>query len=659
MRNTQQILTLLCIAGFLFACSSTKANFRYSNVDLSSWTDQQLCASDYRGAVTEMVRAERARRALACNNIKIGKPRTARTSNAKVTSRYNETDVSSWTDRHLCAKYSSYLKGQTAEKVKAERARRGLACNNIKIGKAQASNKSDSTEVNVRTWTYRQICGSNYVTKIQKLVDIERSRRGIRCPRLQNKKKSVANNDDTARKTRTIQSTGSLQVKLENRLSINSRIRIDKTQVFSRSYNQRTDMGSPLLVISASELMTEVKEVSSRIQSSSKKTGTRQVPNPSYTTALNAYNTALALFSSSRPSNCLGFRPCTPIDLAMLVRHNRLKEAVTDAERKLNRTPPYKTVDLVQQYQYRTVEYRVTKTAPVRIAKFEAHSNSGLQGRKEIRLTDTFTVAYGFSPEDTNKQKSRRYANEVDIENYERAPIDITDKLRLASISWAPIATRDEALAWMSKNTSSTQPSTIASSTTDVSVTADKRFNSVVVVNLPSGGLGTGFYVARDVILTAEHVVGDTRFVKLVNYKGEKFDGRVIDRDSQRDLALISTKKAGTPLQIFKGDLQLGSTVEAIGHPKGYSYSITRGVISALRLQSTVVGSRLARQVEFVQSDTPISNGNSGGPLLLGEKVVGVASWIRVDKGSQNLNFSVSANEISTYLAENRIGTTY
>lgn len=333
MRNTQQIFTLLCIAGFLVACSSTKPNFRYSDVDLSSWTDQQLCASDYRGAVTEMVRAERARRALACYNLKKGKTRTARTSNAKETSRYNEADVSSWTDRHLCAGYSSYLKGKTAERVKAERARRGLTCNNTKTGKAQASNKSDSTEVNVSTWTYRQICSSNYVTKIQKLVDTERSRRGIRCPQLQSKKKPVANNNDTARKTRTIQSTGTLQVKLENRLSIDSRIRLDKTQFLSRSYNQSRDMGSPLLVISASELMTEVKEVSSRIQSSSKKTGTRHVPNPSYTTALNAYNTALALFSSSRPSNCLGFRPCTPVDLAMSVRHNRLKEAVTDAEK--------------------------------------------------------------------------------------------------------------------------------------------------------------------------------------------------------------------------------------------------------------------------------------------------------------------------------------
>lgn len=95
--------------------------------------------------------------------------------------------------------------------------------------------------------------------------------------------------------------------------------------------------------------------------------------------------------------------------------------------------------------------------------------------------------------------------------------------------------------------------------------------------------------------------------------------------------------------------MRLGETVEAIGHPKGYEFTITRGVISAMRKQrSATIGSDVL--VEFVQTDTPISPGNSGGPLLLRDAVIGVNDWIRVDKGSQNLNFSVSYNEIRTYL---------
>jgi S1-C subfamily serine protease len=103
------------------------------------------------------------------------------------------------------------------------------------------------------------------------------------------------------------------------------------------------------------------------------------------------------------------------------------------------------------------------------------------------------------------------------------------------------------------------------------------------------------------------------------------------------------------PLKIHTGPLRLGETVEAIGHPKGYEFTITRGVVSAMRRQrSANIGSDLP--VEFVQTDTPISPGNSGGPLLLGNAVIGVNDWIRVDKGSQNLNFSVSFNEIREFL---------
>ena len=60
-----------------------------------------------------------------------------------------------------------------------------------------------------------------------------------------------------------------------------------------------------------------------------------------------------------------------------------------------------------------------------------------------------------------------------------------------------------------------------------------------------------------------------------------------------------------------------------------------------------------ASKVEFVQSDTPTSPGNSGGPLLLENKVVGMVDFGYVKKYSQNLNFSVSFNEINKFLESN------
>ena len=60
-------------------------------------------------------------------------------------------------------------------------------------------------------------------------------------------------------------------------------------------------------------------------------------------------------------------------------------------------------------------------------------------------------------------------------------------------------------------------------------------------------------------------------------------------------------------------------------------------------------------KVEFVQSDTPVSPGNSGGPLFLGNKVIGVVDFGNVEKYSQNLNFSVSFNEVRNFLRRNKI----
>jgi S1-C subfamily serine protease len=144
-------------------------------------------------------------------------------------------------------------------------------------------------------------------------------------------------------------------------------------------------------------------------------------------------------------------------------------------------------------------------------------------------------------------------------------------------------------------------------------------------------------------------VVDKANLVELTFYDGNKTFGKVIDHDVRLDLALIKAQTAGKPVKIHSGPIKLGETVEAIGHPKGYEFSITRGVISAIRKQSSAALKTKAT-VEFVQTDTPISPGNSGGPLFLKDAVIGVNDWVRVDKASQNLNFSVSFNEIREYL---------
>lgn len=180
---------------------------------------------------------------------------------------------------------------------------------------------------------------------------------------------------------------------------------------------------------------------------------------------------------------------------------------------------------------------------------------------------------------------------------------------------------------------------------------ADPRFASVVLIE-PQRGFGSGFYVKPDWILTNAHVVGDAEVVTVTSYDGVKASGRVVRRDLERDLALIQASHPGQAAILFDGpSLQVGSAVEAIGHPEGFSYSLTRGVVSAVRRHAGVAGVE-RRKILHVQTDVVINLGNSGGPLFLDDEVVGINAWRWGSHGG--LSFAVHYREILDFLGESR-----
>ena len=100
---------------------------------------------------------------------------------------------------------------------------------------------------------------------------------------------------------------------------------------------------------------------------------------------------------------------------------------------------------------------------------------------------------------------------------------------------------------------------------------------------------------------------------------GERGFGRVIARDSSRDLALVILDKRD--VRIFRmGDsdrVRIGEIVFAIGSPLGLpGPSVSMGIVSSVG--RTIAG--VSAEGEFVledliQTDAAINPGNSGGPL--------------------------------------------
>ncbi|GAY60424.1 hypothetical protein CUMW_201910 [Citrus unshiu] len=91
--------------------------------------------------------------------------------------------------------------------------------------------------------------------------------------------------------------------------------------------------------------------------------------------------------------------------------------------------------------------------------------------------------------------------------------------------------------------------------------------------------------------------------------------GAVVGHDQVNDLAVLHIDAPNHELRPIhvgvSADLRVGQKIYAIGHPLGWSFTCTTGVISALDRE---IPGRLIQGV--IQIDASVNLGNSGGPLL-------------------------------------------
>lgn len=122
-------------------------------------------------------------------------------------------------------------------------------------------------------------------------------------------------------------------------------------------------------------------------------------------------------------------------------------------------------------------------------------------------------------------------------------------------------------------------------------------------------GVGTGIIIGDGLVLTNDHVVLGSQHVTISTVKGT-YPGDVVVHGLV-DLALIHTDTSGLPAvswvdpeSLVAGQrlIALGFALDLPGEP-----STTAGVFSALRT---------IRAIRYVQTDTPLNPGNSGGPLF-------------------------------------------
>jgi len=171
-------------------------------------------------------------------------------------------------------------------------------------------------------------------------------------------------------------------------------------------------------------------------------------------------------------------------------------------------------------------------------------------------------------------------------------------------------------------------------------------FLNCVVIVRSSNSVGTGFFITKDgYIVTNNHVVGNDSSVSIKLRNGRTILGYVMSTVGDKDLALIKVEGDNFSwLALGKiTDTGVGEDVIAIGTPEGLDWSVSKGIISAVRDFDGVA---------VVQTDTAINHGNSGGPLILlkNGKVIGVNTFGFRKDIAEGLNFAISSREVTKVL---------
>jgi serine protease Do len=172
-------------------------------------------------------------------------------------------------------------------------------------------------------------------------------------------------------------------------------------------------------------------------------------------------------------------------------------------------------------------------------------------------------------------------------------------------------------------------------------------------------GLGSGVIVRPDgYILTNNHVVEGANQVNAELTDGRTFIAKVVGTDAPSDLAVL--KIDGTNLQTLalgnSDAVRVGDVVLAVGNPLGIGQTVTMGIVSAKGRATGGAGGD--GYEDFIQTDAPINQGNSGGALVdtRGE-LVGINSQILSPSGGNiGIGFAIPANmakNVMTQLIDN------
>jgi Do/DeqQ family serine protease len=166
--------------------------------------------------------------------------------------------------------------------------------------------------------------------------------------------------------------------------------------------------------------------------------------------------------------------------------------------------------------------------------------------------------------------------------------------------------------------------------------------------------LGSGVIVTQDgYILTNHHVIDGADQISVDLNDGRSMQAKLVGTDPPSDLAVLKIDASNLPTLVLgnSDNTRIGDVVLAIGNPLGVGQTVTMGIISAKGRQTGLSNGSFE---DFLQTDAPINQGNSGGALVsTNRELIGINSQILSPSGgSIGLGFAIPSNMARTVMEQ-------
>ena len=147
---------------------------------------------------------------------------------------------------------------------------------------------------------------------------------------------------------------------------------------------------------------------------------------------------------------------------------------------------------------------------------------------------------------------------------------------------------------------------------------AKKAGKYTVLVDARRRMPASGIAIAKDMILTAGHVVEKEEDIRILFSDGKEAKARLIGRDPGTDLAVLKLDStSAVPASTAKNPARVGEFVLAIGRPSESGIESSFGTVN--KIDGPVRTGRGGMLEQYIKTDVVSYPGFSGGPLINGE----------------------------------------